>query len=232
VSCGPCGGFRSVQGSWPWLAMALSAVFAVWLDNEWPTAGVLPWRGSKRDRPPLARLLVVAHLGVRQPGLDVLAGRAAGVARRQEVHVNRPLLAHRTAAGALVQQIRQRCDVRSLRFGSHFVSRVAPCGSGATGDRPVHRLPGCAAGLTRLITGPFARTPCSRQPPPGGVDAGGSGATRSLLLRAEGCTVHFHRRLTGIRIEGNAWPDSDQLVPGAGISHVASGYLRARSRAG
>src|SRR5216683_3385765 len=32
--------------------MALPTVSSVWLDNEWPAAGVPPWRGSKRDRPP------------------------------------------------------------------------------------------------------------------------------------------------------------------------------------
>jgi hypothetical protein len=40
-------------------------------------------------------LLVSACLGVREPSLDVLAGRAAGVARRQQVDVDRPAFAHR-----------------------------------------------------------------------------------------------------------------------------------------
>ena len=56
------------------------------------------------------RSLVVTGLGVRQPGLDVLPGRAAGVARRQQVDVDGALLADRPGAGPPVQQIRQRRD--------------------------------------------------------------------------------------------------------------------------
>ena len=57
------------------------------------------------------RLLVPAGLRVRQPGLDVLAGRAAGVARRQQVDVDGTALADRAGVGAPVQQVRQRRDV-------------------------------------------------------------------------------------------------------------------------
>src|SRR5262249_37672008 len=56
-------------------------------------------------------LLVPALLREPEPGLDVLAGRAARVARRQQVGVDRPPVAHRTGAGAAVLQVGQRCDV-------------------------------------------------------------------------------------------------------------------------
>ena len=57
------------------------------------------------------RLLVPARLSVREPGLDVLAGRAAGVARRQQVDVDGSALPDRAGVGAPVQQVRQRRDV-------------------------------------------------------------------------------------------------------------------------
>jgi len=53
VSCRRCGCFsRSVQGSWRLAPYGSAGRFSVWLDNEWPAAGVSPRRGSKRDRPP------------------------------------------------------------------------------------------------------------------------------------------------------------------------------------
>ena len=73
------------------------------------------------------RPFVIARLGVGQPGLDVLPGRAARVARRQQVDVDRALLADRSRAGPAVQQIRQRRDVLSLWSQGH--SRHATPGS-------------------------------------------------------------------------------------------------------
>ena len=74
---------------------------------------------------------------VRQPGLDVLAGRAAGVARRQQVDVDRPPLPNGPGVGAPVSEIRQQCDVpqraahdcfRSLwAMAVKLTGRVPPC---------------------------------------------------------------------------------------------------------
>ena len=75
-----------------------------------------------RDQLP-PRLLMTADLRVRQPRLDVLPRRAPGIARRQQVYVDRAPLAHRTGPRSAVQQIRQRREVASL---GHIVSR-APC---------------------------------------------------------------------------------------------------------
>ncbi len=71
------------------------------------------------------RLLIVADLGVRQPSLDVLAGRAAGIARWQQVDVDGTLIADRSGVGTSVQQIRQWCDVPSLSWLSHM-SQATP----------------------------------------------------------------------------------------------------------
>jgi hypothetical protein len=53
VSCRNCGGFPVVsRDPGGWLPMALPARFRVGLASERvAAAGVLPWRGSKRDRP-------------------------------------------------------------------------------------------------------------------------------------------------------------------------------------
>ena len=63
-------------------------------------------RGERvvRDELP-PRLLVLSVLRVRQPGLDVLARRAAGVARRQEVDVERPALSNRPGLRTPVQEV-------------------------------------------------------------------------------------------------------------------------------
>jgi hypothetical protein len=63
---------------------------------------------------------VVTGLGVRQPRLDVLPGRAASVARRQQVDVDGTLLADRAGAGPPVQQIWQRRNVPSLWSQGHI----------------------------------------------------------------------------------------------------------------
>ena len=78
------------------------------------------------------RLLVSARLGVREPGLDVLAGRAAGVARRQQVDVDGAALADRAGVGTPVQQVGQRRHVphRVVHAGRHgrtpMASSLAP----------------------------------------------------------------------------------------------------------
>ena len=54
------------------------------------------------------RVLVATRLRVRQPGLDVLPGWAAGIARGQEVDVDRAMLPGRSGAGVPVHQIGQR----------------------------------------------------------------------------------------------------------------------------
>ncbi len=59
------------------------------------------------------RQLVLGGLDVRHPALDVLAGRAAGIARRQQIDVHRPRLTHRPGSGAPMLQIRYGRDVRS-----------------------------------------------------------------------------------------------------------------------
>jgi hypothetical protein len=53
----------------------------------------------------------IAGLQVRQPSLDVLTGRAAGVARRQQIDVHRAMLPNRPSSGETVHEIRQRRDV-------------------------------------------------------------------------------------------------------------------------
>ena len=83
------------------------------------TGGSRPGRGSPATgcrRPAHARPLVATRLRVRQPRLDVLAGRAAGVAGRQQVDVDGPTLAHRAGARVHVHEIRERRQV-SLRAG-------------------------------------------------------------------------------------------------------------------
>ena len=74
------------------------------------------------------RQLVIAGLGVRQPGLDVLAGGAAGVARRQQVDVDRPALADRARARMLCSRsgsgVMSRC--RSLISKNLLSSLLAP----------------------------------------------------------------------------------------------------------
>jgi hypothetical protein len=62
---------------------------------------------------------MVTGLGVRQPRLDVLPGRAAGITRRQQVDIDRARLPDRAGAGPPVQQIRQRRDVPSLWSQGH-----------------------------------------------------------------------------------------------------------------
>ena len=86
-------------------------------------------RGERIVRDELTpRLLVPARLGVRQPGLDVLAGRAAGVARRQQVDVDGSALSDRAGVGAPVQQVRQRRHVphRVAHAARHGRTAMAP----------------------------------------------------------------------------------------------------------
>jgi hypothetical protein len=59
--------------------------------------------------PPSA--LMPSRLHLRKPLLDVLPRRARRIARRQEIHIHRPLRPNRTRTGASVEKIRQRCDV-------------------------------------------------------------------------------------------------------------------------
>jgi hypothetical protein len=54
---------------------------------------------------------MVARLGMGEPGLNVLAGRAPGVARRQQVDVQRPTLAHWTSPRSTVQQVGKPRDI-------------------------------------------------------------------------------------------------------------------------
>jgi hypothetical protein len=60
------------------------------------------------------RPFMVPCLGVGQPGLNVLPGRAARIARWQQVDVDRSLLAHGADPGTPVQQIRQGRHISSL----------------------------------------------------------------------------------------------------------------------
>jgi len=65
-------------------------------------------------------LLVPAGLRMRQPRLDVLPGRAPGVARGQQIDVDGALLAHRPGPPAPVQQVRQRRHIRRVhRVSQH-----------------------------------------------------------------------------------------------------------------
>ena len=64
-----------------------------------------------RDQGP-PRPLVLAVLNLGQIALDVLARRTGRVARRQQVHVDGPLGAHRPRTRVAVQQVGQGSDVR------------------------------------------------------------------------------------------------------------------------
>jgi hypothetical protein len=77
-------------------------------------------------------VLVPAGLHVREPGLDVLARRAAGVARRQQVDVDGPALAHRPRARVPVQQIGERSDVPC---GTRHASHAHPARAASSADR-------------------------------------------------------------------------------------------------
>ena len=99
------------------------------------------------------RPFVVACLGVGQPGLDVLPGRAARIARWQQVDVDGTLLAHRARAGPAVQQIRQRRNVLSLWSQGH-IRHVTPgtCpASGTFGPDPHPRRSLIRAGVRRPV---------------------------------------------------------------------------------
>ncbi len=65
---------------------------------------------------------MVADLGVGQPRLNILPGRAPGITGRQQVQIDGPLLPNGPGAGASVQQVGQRGNVRSLRLDSHTVT--------------------------------------------------------------------------------------------------------------
>ena len=113
----PCSSARSPRNrSTEWIETALSRLARLQtLSHGWSR----PARGSRAAdcrRRADATLAVSALLSVRQPGLDVLAGGAAGVARRQQVDVDGSPLSDRAGVGAPVQQVRQ---------GRHVVQRVA-----------------------------------------------------------------------------------------------------------
>ena len=77
--------------------------------------GSRPARGSAGNGLSATRArqasLVTAGLDVGEPGLDVLAGRAADVARRQQVHVDGASAAHRPGPSVLFRQLGQPRDV-------------------------------------------------------------------------------------------------------------------------
>ena len=60
------------------------------------------------------RLLVPSRSRMREPGLDVLPGGAARIARRQQVHVHRAASPNGAGPRGAVEQIGQRCDVACL----------------------------------------------------------------------------------------------------------------------
>jgi hypothetical protein len=49
--------------------------------------------------------------GVRQPRLNVLSGRAPGIAGRQQIDVDGPVFAHRACPGMPMAEVRERRDV-------------------------------------------------------------------------------------------------------------------------
>jgi hypothetical protein len=65
------------------------------------------------DQLPLSPL-VLAGPGTRQPGLDILTGRAAGVARREQVSIDGLARSQRPRQSRAMQQIWQRCKVMWL----------------------------------------------------------------------------------------------------------------------
>ena len=58
-------------------------------------------------------VVIASRLRMSQPSLDVRAGWAARVARRQQIDVKRPALPGWPGIGALVEEVRQRCDIRA-----------------------------------------------------------------------------------------------------------------------
>ena len=115
-------------------------------------------RGKRivRDQQPPC-LLVLADAGVAEPALDVLAGRACVVARRQQVDVNGTTLADRPGTRPPMEQIRQRREVAlwSVRTGAWPTLLVM-------GRHPTHDRTGSAAvgpDLGRLAGGIGAKDP-------------------------------------------------------------------------
>lgn len=68
-------------------------------------------------------LFVPARGSVRKPSLDVLPGRAASIAGRQQINVDGSVLPHRPGPGLPVHQVRQRRDV--LRRSGHAITWLA-----------------------------------------------------------------------------------------------------------
>lgn len=62
-------------------------------------------------------LFVPAGGGMGKPGLDVLSGRATGIAGRQQIDVDGSTLAHRPGPGLTMRQVCKRREVIALRCG-------------------------------------------------------------------------------------------------------------------
>ena len=77
-----------------------------------------------------------------QPALDVLSGRATGIAGRQQVDIDGPALAHRSCAQPAEAQRRQGGQV-PLAWSHEFPSLPAPARAPV---RLVHVLPIVASG--------------------------------------------------------------------------------------
>src|SRR5215472_5068220 len=131
-------------------------------------------------------LLMPAGLGVRQPGLDVLPGRAARVARWQQVEVHGTALPHRPGSPAPVQQVGQRRHVRWWLVG-HLASH-AECLVWVRIPRTTIPVP------ARRGQGPTAppQLPNEAGPGPGtvrmvGLEPGGAGNPAARRLCRIGC---------------------------------------------
>jgi hypothetical protein len=76
-------------------------------------------------------LLVATRLGMGEPGLDVLARGAAGIAWGQQIDVDRTALANRPRAGVPMHQIRELSQILTQVPHTLAAGRLARFGLGA-----------------------------------------------------------------------------------------------------
>ena len=154
-------------------------------------------------------VLVLADPSVREPGLDVLAGRTGVVARRQQVDVDRALRAYRTGAQLRLAEGREGGEV-GLEFDHH--------GSWGWGTTSAQRRAGDAERVEPKVT--------HRQLGPGGTS--GTVGTSALARRTVGA-VHLVAAGRSLRARGAGRCPSSRVVSFGG---VAATFLTRSSQLG